>query len=166
MEGDFRIELLADRPEAIPILKSWFEQEWAPYYGPDGPGDAERDLQESCNRGELPIALVAFLGDVVCGTAALKKDSVTTYAHLTPWLAALLVGAGYRRRGIGERLIAAVEDRARRLGFACIYVGTGEGSGTPETTLRKRGWEFCGKATLRWGGGLDFQEGALTRLSA
>lgn len=24
MEDDFRIELLADHPEAIPILKSWF----------------------------------------------------------------------------------------------------------------------------------------------
>lgn len=145
MEDDFRIELLADHPQAIPILKSWFEDEWAPYYGPEGPGDAERDLRESCNRNELPIGLVALSGDVVCGTAALKKVSVTTHTHLTPWLAALLVGAGFRRRGVGEQLIAAVEETARKLGFASIYVGTGEGSGTPETALRKRDWEFVEK---------------------
>jgi GNAT superfamily N-acetyltransferase len=56
-----------------------------------------------------------------------------------------LVGAGFRRRGIGEQLIAGIEETARRLGFSCIYVGTGEGSGTPETALRKRGWEFVEK---------------------
>jgi len=89
--------------------------------------------------------LVALSGDVVCETAALKKESVTTHTHLTPWLSALLVGAGFRRHGVGEQLIAAVEDTARRLGFTCIYVGTGEGSGTPETTLRKRDWEFVEK---------------------
>jgi GNAT superfamily N-acetyltransferase len=146
LTDDLRIELLADHPEVIPVLKSWFEREWAPYYGPDGSGDAERDLRESCNRDELPIALVALWGDQVCGTAAVKTESVTTRTHLTPWLAALLVGAGYRRRGVGEQLIAAVEERARRLGFAYLYVGSGEGSGTPETALRKRGWEFVKKS--------------------
>ncbi len=142
MENDLRIELLPDHPEAIPILKSWFEEEWAPYYGSEGPGDARGDLRESCNRNKTPIGLVALLGDVVAGTAALKEESVTTYSHLTPWLAALLVGARFRRRGVAEQLIAAVEDTARQLAFSYIYVGIGEGSGTPETALRKRGWEF------------------------
>ena len=142
MNGNLQIELLAEHPEAIPVLQSWFEHEWAPYYGPEGPGDAERDLRESCNRSELPLAMVAFSDGEVCGTAALKTESVTTHAHLTPWLAGLLVGARFRRRGVAEQLIAAVEETARRLGFSCIYVGTGERSGTPETALRKRGWEF------------------------
>ena len=145
MAGNVRIELLADHREALPILRQWFEQDWAPYYGPDGPGNAEADLSGCCNRTELPIALVAFHDDEVCGTAALKKESVTTHPHFTPWLAAMLVGAGFRRRGIGGQLIAAVEDMARELGFTCLYVGTGEGSGTPETTLRKRGWALVDK---------------------
>lgn len=144
--GDnLQIELLADHPEAIQVLTSWFEREWAPYYGPEGPGDAERDLRASCNRSELPLAVVAISGGDVCGTAALKHESVTTHGHLTPWLAALLVEKRFRRRGVAERLIAAVEERARRLGFSSIYVGTGEGSGTPESALRKRGWEFVEK---------------------
>lgn len=147
MTDTVRVELLADHPEALPILKEWFEQEWAPYYGPDGPGDASKDLRDSCNRDALPIAMVAISGDKVCGTAALKAQSVSTHKHLTPWLAALLVGPEFRRRGIAERLIAAVEEKAQQFGFHCIYVGTGEGSGTPENALRKRGWEFVEKGS-------------------
>lgn len=136
------IESLADHPEAIPFLTEWFEREWAAYYGPEGPGDAESDLRQACNRIELPVALVAILDGKVCGTAALKCASVTTHSHLSPWLAALLVVPEFRRRGIAERLIEAIEEKAKELGFHLIYVGTGEGSGTPESALRKRGWQF------------------------
>lgn len=141
-----RIELLADHPEVIPDLAAWFRDAWAPYYGPDGPGDAEADLHQCCHPERLPIGLVAFCGDALCGTAALKTESVTTHRHLTPWLAALLVGPEYRRRGVAERLIAAVEDLAGRRGFGTLYVGTGRGSGTPESALVKRGWEVVDKA--------------------
>ncbi len=140
-----KIELLADHPEAIPILKEWFEREWEPYYGPAGPGNAQEDLRDSCNRDELPVALVAIYEGEVCGTAALKAESVSTHKHLTPWLAALLVAPAFRRRGVGEQLIAAIEEKASQLGYKCIYVGTGEGSGTPESLLRNRGWKFVEK---------------------
>ena len=137
-----KVELLTDHPEVLPSIREWFEREWAPYYGPEGPGDAAKDLQESCNREKLPIALVAILGGEVIGTAALKTESVSTHKHLTPWLAALLVSPEFRRRGVAERLIATIENKAQELGFHAIYVGTGEGSGTPESSLRKRGWDL------------------------
>lgn len=146
MSGELRIELLADHPEAIPVLERWFRREWAPYYGRRGPGDARRDLLASCNRNEPPMALVALAGDTVCGTAALEPESITTHPHLSPWLAALLVGTEFRRRGIAGELIAAVEDKARRLGFETIHAGTGEGSGTPEGALRRRGWQLVERA--------------------
>jgi predicted N-acetyltransferase YhbS len=139
------VELLADHPQAIPILVEWFEREWAPYYGPGGPGDAHKDLLDACRRDELPVALVAISDGQICGTAALKAESVSTHKHLTPWLAALLVAPRFRRRGIGERLIAAIEEKAKQLGFHGLYVGTGEGSGTPESSIRKRGWAFVEK---------------------
>ena len=145
MLNPLQIELLADHPEAIPILKKWFEREWAQYYGPDGPGNTNKDLQDSCSRDELPIALVAISNGEVCGTAALKAESVSTHKHLTPWLAALFVAPEFRRRGIGEQLIAEIENKAEQLGFKYIYVGIGEGSGTPESSLRNRGWEFVEK---------------------
>ncbi|MCG8490272.1 MAG: GNAT family N-acetyltransferase [Sneathiellales bacterium] len=145
MNNNLQIDLLADHPEAIPILTAWFEREWTPYYGPEGPGDAESDLRQFCNQTELPIAFVAILDGEICGTAALKQESVTTHPHLSPWLAALLVTPEFRRQGIAERLIEAIEKKAKELGFHTIYVGTGEGSGTPESALRKRDWEFMEK---------------------
>ncbi len=145
MTDALQIELLADHPEMIPILKEWFDQEWPSYYGPEGPDNAEQDLLASCNRDELPITLVAFLDGKLCGTAALKTGSVSRHKHLTPWLSALLVAPAFRRRGIGEQLIAAIAGKASQLRFRCIYVGTGEGSGTPESLLRRQDWEFVKK---------------------
>jgi len=41
-----KIHHLVDAPHAISILTRWFVEEWEPYYGVDGPGDAEADRQE------------------------------------------------------------------------------------------------------------------------
>lgn len=140
------IELLADHPEALPILKKLFESEWEPYYGATGPGDAETDIKNSSNRTKLPIAVVAIVDGNVCGTAALKMESVTAYPDFFPWLAALLVAPEYRRRGIGEQLIAEIENLAKLLGYKEIYVGTGEKSGMSEVTLDERNWKFIDKS--------------------
>lgn len=143
---NLRIELLADHSEALPILKDLFESEWEPYYGNGGPGNAETDIKNSANRNELPIALVAIIGDEVCGTAALKMESVTTYPDYFPWLAGLLVAPSFRRRGIGEQLIVEIENLAKKLGYNEIYVGTGDKSGMSEVTLDRRNWEFIDKS--------------------
>lgn len=136
------IELLADHPEAVPVLKDLFEREWEPYYGAAGPGDAVADIKASANRDTLPIALVAIRDGDVCGTAALKMDSVSIYPEYFPWLAALLVAPAYQRHGIGVRLITAIEELAVQHGYPEIYVGAGEASGLSETALAERGWEF------------------------
>ena len=141
-----RIELLANHPEAIPVLKDLFMVEWEPYYGPDGPGDAEADLIKSSNHIQLPIALIAIMGNTICGTAALKSESLSTYPNLSPWLAALLVAPGYRRKGIGEHLIAAIEALAKKMGYREIYVGTGDKSGMSVTTLQERNWIFIDRS--------------------
>ena len=75
MVNTLQIELLADHIEAIPTLERWFELEWAPYYGPNGPGDAQKDIADSCNRDKLPVSLVAISDGKVCGTATLKTES-------------------------------------------------------------------------------------------
>lgn len=135
------MERLADHPQALDTLKLWFQQEWAPYYGPAGPGNARQDLEDCCNLNELPIGLQAIREQRGCGTAALKLESVTTHRHMQPWLAALLVDPQSRGSGVARRLIAAVEDLALVLGYPFVYVGTGTGSGTPENALLERGWE-------------------------
>ena len=136
------IKFLADYPQAIPILKDLFESEWEPYYGNNGPGDAESDLASSSNRTLLPIALIALKEGLVCGTAALKSQSVTVYPDLSPWLAALVVAPKFRKSGIGSKLIAEIESLAKTLGYVEIYVGVGEKSGLSEDTLLRSDWNF------------------------
>jgi GNAT superfamily N-acetyltransferase len=129
---------LADYPETLPVLKQWFETEWASYYGPNDPGDAEKDLLACASRHKLPVGLVAFLGEELCGIAALKHESLTTHAHLCPWVAARLVSPPHRGKGIGTRLLMALEDAARRFGYPRIYCGTS----TAVSLLRRSGWQF------------------------
>lgn len=137
-----RVVSLCDRLELIPELARWFEAEWAPYYGPDGPGagTAEQDIRTCCNRHTLPLALVALEdGDRLAGTAALKTDSLDTHPQLGPWLAALVAMADEAEAA----LVQAVEAEARRLGFDTVYTGMDEGSGV----LRRRGWSVIGRSS-------------------
>jgi GNAT superfamily N-acetyltransferase len=133
-----RVEYLADHPEALPVLQVWFATEWATYYGPGGPGNAEQDLVAYSSRGKLPIGVVAYLEDRLCGIAALKSDSIRTHMHLGPWAAAGLVPPEFRRRGIGTSLIRVLEAMAKERGYSAIYSGTSAATGLLERT----GWQF------------------------
>jgi GNAT superfamily N-acetyltransferase len=138
MNGHLQISYLADHPEVIPTLQEWFETEWAAYYGPGGPGCARHDLVTYAARDQLPVGLIASIDGQLCGIAALKADSLSTHTHLGPWVAAGLVAPAYRRRGIGARLIARLEDVARHLGYLTIYAGTS----TATSLLERCGWQF------------------------
>ena len=136
-----RIVHLVDAPDTLPTLVNWFVEEWAPWYGPGGAGDAPSDLASCLNRDEIPLALLALdANDEILGTAALKPESVGSETGTGPWLAALLVERGHRRRGIGTALIEAIEAEAWRLGFASLYTSTD----VAESLLRRRGWQAVG----------------------
>jgi GNAT superfamily N-acetyltransferase len=136
--SNVRIEHLAENPEVLPTLKKWFEAEWESYYGPNGPGDAQGDLSAYANRAGLPVGVIAFLGNELCGIAVLKAESITSHSHLCPWAAAALVRPDYRRKGIGTRLFYALEGLAKRLGYDRIYCGTN----TAAKLLERHGWQF------------------------
>jgi GNAT superfamily N-acetyltransferase len=133
-----RIEYLSDHLEVLPTLKDWFEIEWASYYGPGGGGNAQRDLMAYANGVELPVGVVAFLNDEICGVAALKSESIGTHSHLSPWAAATLVRRDHRGRGIGSELIRMLEQEAKRRAYDQIYCGTS----TATRLLERRGWRL------------------------
>jgi GNAT superfamily N-acetyltransferase len=166
MDSKLRIEHLADYPEAIPILKEWFESEWGSYYGPTGPGDAQRDLLADAHRGALPLGIVALDEHELCGVAALRAESIVTHAHLRPWAAAGLVKPCLRRRGIGTALIRALEETARSLGIPTSTVpraprtisssveGGSAGGRSHITVKRCASIKRCSNHTLQRTGGL------------
>lgn len=136
--SDIRIGYLADHPDALPVLERLFQTEWPDYYGETGPGDAHLDLVAYSNRDRLPIGVIAFSGSEPCGVAALKADSISTHAHLTPWLSGGMVAPQFRRKGIGALLASAVEKVACDLGFTTIYSGTS----TANNLLLREGWRL------------------------
>ena len=138
MASEFRTAYLADHPEALSLLATWFEEAWPEWYGPGGAGHAEEDLARYAGRAQLPIGVVGFSNGALVGIAVLKDESVSSRRDLRPWAAAGLIHPVYRRRGFGAKLIAALEDVARDAGFGRIYCGTA----TAATLLERCGWTF------------------------
>ena len=138
-----RIGHLLDHPSLVPTLVTWFIEEWEPWYGAGGRGDAEADLTACSDRDSLPICLVALDPDhQLLGTVALRPTSVGSELGFSPWLAGLLVAPAHRGSGIGTALVYALEDEAARLGFNAIYTSTD----TAENLVRRRGWVAVGSA--------------------
>lgn len=138
MHTNPRMELLADRPDALPLLARLFVETWGPYYGPGGPGDAHADLAAFSRREGLPIAMVAVgENESILGVAALKPVSLPSHAHLGPWIGALVVMPEERGRGVATALIGALTQEARRQGIEMLYSDTDSRS----TLLSRLGWE-------------------------
>ena len=131
------IGLLADHSAFIDELAASYENEWAPYYGESGPGDAVADLASRCNRDRLPIGLVATERDRILGSVALDGDAAT---GLTPSVVGLLVAPEARGQGIARELIGAAERLARELGYDELFISTSILHGM----LRRKGWQDKG----------------------
>ncbi len=143
MSVGVRILALAEAPHLIPTLRRWLVTEWPAYYGPSGPGDAGADLQARAQRAALPVGVVALDEEgAPLGTAALTATSIRSHAHLTPWLSGLLVEPTARRRGIGARLVEAIEAEAVARGFERLYAATDTAGGI----LARRGWVVVDEA--------------------
>lgn len=138
---EIRLVHLPDAADKIAVLEQWFIQEWEPWYGPAGQGDASADLTACLVRDQLPSCLLALnSGDEVVGTASLKHESAGSERGVGPWLSAVLVHKEHRRQGIGTSLVGAVENEAVRLGYSQIFTSTD----TADGILSRRGWTRFG----------------------
>ena len=138
MSSNVRIERLAHHPDLLPLLAAWFKSEWPAYYGPGGPADAATDLRAYSSDSTVPIGLVAFRDNEVCGVAALKAQSITGRPNLGPWAGAGFVPPQHRRQGIGGALLRGVESVAKELGFPRVYCATS----TSASLLERNKWHL------------------------
>jgi predicted N-acetyltransferase YhbS len=124
MAETVKIDLLAGHKEAIPVLADWYHSEWAFLY----PGRTAQDFRRMIGRrthgDRLPLALIAYQGKELVGTVSLKSRDMGSPKNLSPWLTSLYVKESFRHRGIGSRLVSAVEDKTGELGMRKLYLYT------------------------------------------
>lgn len=128
---------LADRPDLVGLLASWFHREW----GERNPALTidliKRNLEERLNRDRLPLTFIALSGNETIGSASLKIREMEDYPQNPHWLGAVYVVPGYRNRGVGTQIVLHSISEAKRLGVRELYLYTH----SHETFYAKLGWQ-------------------------
>jgi GNAT superfamily N-acetyltransferase len=132
-----RFALLADCPEAIPKIASWYFDQWG-YLHPDaGLKDMESTLQGSLNHDEIPLLILAFENEEIMGVAQLKFREMDIYPEKEHWLGGVYVPVEHRGKGIASQLIRQALRIARSLGVPTLFLQTEKLEGGLYTNL---GW--------------------------
>ena len=114
------IHYLADCPELVPILASWFYTEWQTL----SVEQIERHLRERLNRDRLPLVFVGFRDGQPVASASLKIQEMDIRPEYLHWLGSVYVRPKARNQGIGSYLVEHAAGEAQRLGIEDLYLYT------------------------------------------
>jgi N-acetylglutamate synthase-like GNAT family acetyltransferase len=89
----------------------------------------------------LPLTLVSLDSGTLTGAVCLKLHDMESRLDLAPWLAGLYVSGPWRGRGIGSKLMDAIEQEARGLGYRVIFLYTPDS----EEFYLRNGWKSVEK---------------------
>ncbi len=141
-----QIDYLANHQGLVPQITDWFFAEWS-YLYPDRTRDHFEDLiRGRANIDRLPMTLVSFESGTLTGTVCLKLHDMESRLELAPWLAGLYVAGSWRGKGIGTKLMDAIEEEARGLGFKDLFLYTP----VSESFYLRKGWQVVDRT---WYGG-------------
>ena len=120
-----RICHLLECPHHLPAVAEMIYREfWVDVVGGLTLDFLTAHLHTATDRSRIPLSLVALDGERLLGTVNLIENDDKSRSHLRPWLAAMVVVADQRGRGVGSRLVNALLDEARRLQIPVLYFGT------------------------------------------
>ena len=115
---------LFEHPQHVDTIAGWIHREW--WEGK--PGHSVDTMAARLRTGSapdaVPLSLIALVQGEPVGTVNLVENDNEARPDLKPWLAALLVKAEYRGRGVGSKLVRALSAEAARLGIPRLYLGT------------------------------------------
>jgi RimJ/RimL family protein N-acetyltransferase len=134
----FVIRFLADYPDTVPRLASWFRDQWPDYYANWSQAEMEQNFLSDASRDRLPIRLVAFESNELVGTIVLREHGTETLPEFQPELGGLYVVESHRGHGIGTGLVRAGMKLALDRGYEAVYATTAAAGGI----LERSGWEF------------------------
>ena len=126
--------LRPDTPE-IAICARWRIDAFSEVLGTSHEKEVARlNAFASVPKGEA--GFVAYWGETPAGTCLLARKEIEPCHPLSPWLAGLFVATEFRKRGVAEALIRAIENEAQAQGHDFIYLYADE----EEAFYAKRGW--------------------------
>ena len=134
---DIQFQFLADRPQDVPLVMSWWHSYWGRRMG-DLPAYTERFLK-TLGKENLPLDMVAVLDGSAVGTATLKEHEMQEiYPQYRYWMGSVFVAPEQRGQGIAHQLASHIVELARQRQLPQLYLQTIDLSGGIYTDL---GWE-------------------------
>lgn len=130
---------VSDRPGLASVVAGWL---WDAFWRDSGHSFEETmsAVQRSIEAEQMPQTFVLLEDERAIGTASLIAHDLKERPDLTPWLAGMYVEPDSRGRGLASYLIAAVEQHARSMRIATLWLYTD----TAERVYAKAGWEPVG----------------------
>lgn len=141
--AQLEIPSLADFPQAIPAIATWIHDEWGTLEAIPAE-EIEAGLRRNSGCRTIPTTFVAISDNTPIGTVSLDTTDLAGFDHLGPWLASLYVEPGFRRLGIGTRLLNHAVDHARKLGVRPLWLWTLRDT----AFFEKHGWIKSGETAL------------------
>jgi len=132
-----RFAFLADCPEAMPKIASWYFDQWGHLRPNASPKDIESKLHSFLNHDEIPLLILAFDNEELMGVAQLKLHEMDVFPEKEHWLGGVYVPVKHRGKGIASQLIRQACRTARSLGVATLFLQTENLEGGLYTNL---GW--------------------------
>jgi len=130
---------LAQRRDAAPVAALLGELGY-----PSSPEQATERLERIAADPSMWV-IVAEAGSELAGLGALHVQNLVERDEPGCQVAALVVGQRFRRRGIGELLMQALEDEARRRGGKVIALNTAHRRADAHAFYEALGYEHTGR---------------------
>ena len=135
---DLKFEYLADRPDDIQQVITWWQSVWADRMG-DDLEKATDQLRLSLSRDELPVHILAILNSEAVGIAALKLQELgELFPDKQYWLGSVFVDNAYRENKIASAMTLNIIEMAQAMGLPHLYLQTLNLSGG---LYAKLGWK-------------------------
>lgn len=133
-----KIEFLADRPQAVPLISRWYYDEW----GHAMPGNSVEKITERVNgmlnRDRIPLHILAVENDEILGVAQLKIREMDIYPDKEHWLGGVFVTPQARGQGLASTLVNRALDLAKTFQVRTLYLQTEQMDGG---LYAKLGWK-------------------------
>jgi len=133
-----KIEFLANRSDAIPIIGRWYNLEWGRRFQDETEEQSIEKLNQYLNTDRIPLILVATDGTEILGAAQLKyREMKDIFPEKEHWLGGVFVAPEQRGCGIGEQLVQEIVILASSYGVCTLHLQSEQLDGG---LYRKLGW--------------------------